>query len=167
MRGHRRIRYNQDAKGIGIERGRKQKNVKNMMKIGDYVVILLVVVLSITAFLAIPRLLTQEAEEQYIVVTMDGEEIHRFPMEDRGAPYFIDFPFEYGGKTYTGRLEVDDGAVRLHRLPEEIVPLSIHADMGWIRESYQMIVSLPVRMYISLEAQEDAEDHGDIDVFAF
>ncbi len=64
-------------------------------------------------------------------------------------------------------MEVEDGAVRLHRLPEEIVPLSIHADMGWISETYQMIISLPIRMYVSLEADEDPEDHPEIDIFAY
>jgi len=141
--------------------------LKKIMKPGDYFLILFVVVLSLSAFFAIPRLLTQEADEKTIVVTMDGEEIHRFPLEDRGEAYFIDFPFTYDGREYTGRLEVEDGAVRLHRLPEEIVPLSIHADMGWISETYQMIISLPIRMYISLEAQEDADEHPDIDVFAY
>ena len=137
------------------------------MKPGDYVLILMVVLLSLGAFLMIPRLLTQPEGEKTIVVTMDGEELHRFPMEDRGEPYYIDFPFTVGGEEYTGRLEVDGGAVRLHRLPEEVVPLAIHRDMGWISESYQMIIALPVRMYIKLEVDEDPEEHPEIDVFAY
>ena len=146
---------------------KEAKLLRKIMKPGDYILILMVVLLSIGAFLTIPRLLTQPEGEKTIVVNMDGEEIHRFPMENRGEPYYIDFPFTFGGEEYTGRLEVNDGAVRLHRLPEEIVPLPIHSDMGWISESYQMIISLPIRMYISLEVDEDPEDHPEIDVFAY
>ncbi|SDY63207.1 MULTISPECIES: NusG domain II-containing protein [Tindallia] len=138
-----------------------------IMKPGDYVLILFVVLASAGAFFAIPQLLTETADQKMIIVTMDGEEIHRFPLEDQEEAYFIDFPFNYQGEEYTGRLEVDEGAVRLHRLPEEIVPLSIHADMGWISETYQMIVSLPIRMYVSLEIEEGKKAHPDIDIFAY
>ena len=45
----------------------------------------------------------------------------------------------------------------LHRLPEDIVPLSIHKDMGWISESYQMIIALPVKMYVAIESDTPPE----------
>jgi hypothetical protein len=129
------------------------------MKPGDFVLIVLVVVLSIGTLFAIPALLGDASGSQKtIVVIMDGQEIHRFPLTETSETELIDFPINVGGEEYTATLEVLDGAVRLQRLPIEISPLSIHADIGWIREPYQMIVSLPIRMYITIEVTENGED---------
>ena len=54
-----------------------------------------------------------------------------------------------------------NGKVMLHRLPEDIVPLSIHEDMGWISKPYEMIVALPVEMTISIEGSSENEKEDD------
>ena len=131
----------------------------NPMKTGDFVLIVLVVMLSLGTLFAIPALMGDASDSQKtIVVIMDGQEIHRFPLIETSETELINFPINVGGEEYTATLEVLDGAVRLQRLPIEISPLSIHADIGWIREPYQMIVSLPIRMYITIEATENGED---------
>ncbi len=121
------------------------------MTTADKVLIVFIILLSVASIFAVPRLLTTPMEGKQIVVNIDGKVIHRFPLEETEESVFIDFPFEFGGKEYTGKLEVKDGKVRLLRLPDEILPLSIHADMGWISESYQMIVALPIKMFITVE----------------
>ncbi|SES83502.1 hypothetical protein SAMN05660297_00659 [Natronincola peptidivorans] len=128
----------------------------------DIALIVIVVILSIVSFFTIPTLLSTPSNGKEIVVNLDGQEIHRFPLVETDTSEFIDFPFEISGVTYTGRLEMLEGYVRLHRLPEAISPLSIHADMGWISEPYQMIISLPIRMVISIEAVEGEELEYDL-----
>ncbi|AOY75586.1 hypothetical protein BJL90_06575 [Clostridium formicaceticum] len=135
--------------------------VKIMTK-ADVVLIIMVFILSIVSIFTIPKLLTSGENGKMIVVYLDGEVIHRFPLEEHEESEFIEFPFTVNNVEYTGRLETKDGYVRLHRLPDEISPLSIHADMGWIREPYQMIVSLPIKMYIAIEETEEEELPFDI-----
>lgn len=118
---------------------------------GDIALIISIFILSIVSIFMIPKLVTAPTEGKEIVVVLDGKEIHRFPLEESPESEFIEFPFEIRGREYTGKLELKDGYVRLHRLSDEISPLSIHADMGWISEPYQMIVSLPIKMYITIE----------------
>lgn len=99
--------------------------------------------------------LTQPASsgEKIIIVEKDGEEIFRHPLKESMA-HDIAFPFIHNGKEFQGNLEMKDGAVKLHRLPEEIVPLSIHEDMGWISESYEVIVALPIKMVVRITTNE-------------
>ena len=138
------------------------------MRVGDIILIVLVALLSLGALFAIPVLLGEaNGDDKEIVVTMDGQEIHRFPMPQSSELELIEFPLEVGGSTYNAVMEVQDGAVRLRRLPDEISPLSIHADMGWIREPYQMIVSLPIRLYISLEYTDEDARTPEIDTIVY
>ena len=138
------------------------------IRVGDIILIVLVALLSVGALFAIPLLLGEaNGDGKEIVVTMDGQEIHRFLMPQSSELELIEFPLEVDGTTYTAVLETQDGAVRLRRLPDEISPLSIHADMGWIREPYQMIVSLPIRLYISLEYTDAEADLPDIDTIVY
>ena len=125
---------------------------------GDIALIISIVILSIFSIFMIPRFLTAPPGGKEIVVVLEGEEIHRFPLVESPETQFIEFPFEIRGMEYTGTLELKDGFVRLQRLPKNISPLSIHADMGWISESYQMIVSLPIRMYITIEDMTENEE---------
>lgn len=138
------------------------------MRVGDIILIVLVALLSLGALFAIPLVLGEaNGDGKEIVVTMDGQEIHRFPMPQSNELELIEFPLEVDGTTYTAVLEAQDGAVRLRRLPEAISPLSIHADIGWIREPYQMIVSLPIRLYISLEYTDADASPPDIDTVVY
>jgi len=128
----------------------------------DIVLIVLIFIISVTSIFAIPKFLTGNAEGKEIVINLDGTEIYRFPLEYTEESKFIEFPFTFNNEEYKGKLELLDGSVRLHRLSKDISPLSIHADMGWISESYQMIVSLPIKLYISIEEFEQTEQEVDI-----
>lgn len=138
------------------------------VKPGDMILILLVALVSVGVLFAIPLLLGEApGNGKIIVINMDGQEIHRIPMPETEELEFIEFSLEVSGEEYTATLEVLEGSVRLQRLPEEISPLSIHADMGWIREPYQMIVSLPIRLYITVEYIETPADLPDIDALVY
>mgnify|MGYP000926777012 CR=1 FL=1 len=133
-----------------------------IMTKADLVLIIIIFILSIASIFTIPKLLTANDNAKEIVVHLEGEVIHRFPLVETPESQFIEFPFEIRGTEYTGKLEVKEGYVRLHRLSEKISPLSIHADMGWIREPYEMIVSLPIKMYITVESTEKEDSQIDL-----
>ncbi|KAB3530899.1 NusG domain II-containing protein [Alkaliphilus serpentinus] len=135
------------------------------MTTGDKILIGAILIISIISLFTIPLLLNTSADGKHIVLNLDNEVIYRFPLTESSESEFIDFPFNFGGKEYIGKLEIKDGRVRLHRLSEEISPLSIHADMGWISETYQVIVSLPVKLYITIE--EDNPQQQEFDAISY
>lgn len=138
------------------------RKILKMMTLGDIILIILILVLSAGATLAIPWILAGGDGDSEVVVTLRGEDIHRFPLIESGQQE-IPFDFEVEGREYTGVLEMEDGAVRLQRLPEEILPLGIHRDMGWISRSYEVIVALPIQMTVTIERAE-TEVHDDYDI---
>ncbi len=138
------------------------KKIWKMMTRWDLILIILILLLSAAATFSIPWLLAGGEGEAEAVVTLRGEVIHRFPLIEDGHQE-IPFDFEVEGEQYTGVLEMEDGAVRLQRLPEEILPLGIHRDMGWIRREYEVIVALPIQMTVTIETSEP-ELPGDFDI---
>lgn len=133
-----------------------------LMTKADKILILVLILASISSIYAVPALLTEQLEGKFVVVSLDGAEIYRIPLEEHPESRFFEFDFEYGGEAYTGRLEMKDGRVMLHRLSEEISPLPIHTDMGWIKESYQMIICLPIKLLVTIEDYKQEEQRFDI-----
>lgn len=124
---------------------------------GDKIIILLVLIFnSIPLF--IPLIRAEDGmQDKKIMIRVDGELIREIPLKVDGKTRFEEFSFSVGDKEYHGKLETKDGKVRLQRLPKEITPKAIHADMGWISKEHQMIVALPVKLVITVEGEEDHE----------
>ncbi len=89
------------------------------------------------------------------VVTLGGAEIARFPLAEDEGESVQPFSFVYNAKEYTGQLLFAGARVRLLRLPEEISPLPIHANMGWISQPRQVIVCLPIELVVRIEEAGD------------
>lgn len=138
------------------------KNVFKIMTKADKILIIFILVFSIASIFAIPTLLSSAGTEKQVVVNIEGREVARFALTNTPDSEFKEIPFEISGKEYMAKFEMKDGKVMLHRLPEDIVPLSIHKEMGWISESYQMIVALPIKMYVTVEGATEADDMFDI-----
>ena len=118
-----------------------------LLKKGDIVIILIL----IFSFVLLNILKEDiQAQGQKIVVTQDNKVIGNYVLNNNPTSKYIDFDFSVDGKKYKGTLETKDSKVRLHRLPEEVVPKSIHEDMSWISDSSKIIVALPVKLVISI-----------------
>ncbi len=129
-----------------------------IMTRADKILVFLILVISITSIFAIPKLLTSADSEKQVVVNIAGEEVARFELINSPQSQFKEIPFQVNNKEYKARFEIKNGKIMLHRLPDDIVPLSIHKDMGWISESYQMIVALPIKMHVVIESTVGTED---------
>jgi hypothetical protein len=119
-----------------------------LLKKGDIVIILLILIFSF----ALLNILKEDiqAQGQKIVVTQDNKVIGNYVLNNNPTSKYINFDFSVEGKKYKGTLETKDSKVRLLRLPEEVVPKSIHEDMSWISDSSKIIVALPVKLVISI-----------------
>ncbi len=146
----------------------KGEDMFKIMTKADKILIFLILIGSIASIFAIPRLLTSANSAKQVVVNVAGEEIARFALTNTSESEFKDVPFRINEREYTARFEMKNGKVMLHRLPEDIVPLGIHRDMGWISEPYQMIVALPVKMYVAVESNVPSENRdSDIDIIIY
>lgn len=122
----------------------------------DIAIITFFILLSFTPSLFLRALYNEPVGQKDVVVTIAGEEVFRTPLLESGTGV-VSFPIVHEKGDFEGFLEMADGAVRLQRLPEEIVPLAIHADMGWIRHAYEGIIALPVKLYVSIESSETVD----------
>lgn len=119
-----------------------------LLKKGDIIIILLILIFSCTLLFFLKEDL--QAKGQKIVITQDNKVIGNYVLNNASTSKYIDFDFLVDGKKYKGTLETKDSKVRLLRLPEEVVPKSIHEDMSWISDSSKIIVALPVKLVISI-----------------
>ncbi|HZK56869.1 MAG TPA: NusG domain II-containing protein [Clostridia bacterium] len=131
-----------------------------IMTKADKILILFILISSIAGIFAVPKLLTNADSAKQVIVNVGGEEVARFALVNTPESEFKEIPFRVKEKEYIARFEMKNGKVMLHRLSEDIVPLGIHRDMGWIGESYQMIVALPVKMYVTIESDTVPEDEA-------
>lgn len=123
----------------------------NKMTRADIILVAIILALSLVGIL-FPALYSPEYDDIQLVVEQGGEEILRqdHPHQESGVQ---EIKFTWEGEEYTARLEHDGGRVRLQRLEQDIVPLPIHVDMGWIERPGEMIVALPVQMVVELEGE--------------
>lgn len=119
-----------------------------LLKKGDIVIILLILIFSFVLLNILKEDI--QAQGQKIVITQDNKVIGNYVLNNTSTSKYIDFDFFVDGKKYKGTLETKDSKVRLLRLPEEVVPKSIHEDMSWISDSSKIIVALPVKLVISI-----------------
>lgn len=119
-----------------------------LLKKGDIVIIVLILMFSVVPLYFFKEEITVQGQK--IVVTQDNKVIGNYVLNNSTTPKFIDFDFYVNEKKYKGTLETRASKVRLHRLPEDVVPKSIHEDMSWISDSSKIIVALPVRLVISI-----------------
>lgn len=137
-----------------------------IMTKADKILIFFILISSVAGIFAIPKLLTSANSAKQVVVSVAGEEIARFSLINTPESEFKEVPFKVNEKEYIARFEMKNGKVMLHRLPEDIVPLGIHRDMGWISESYQIIVALPVKMYVAIESDVPPENE-ELDIIVY
>lgn len=131
-----------------------------LLTLYDKILIAFIIILSLITIFLYPILMVKETSaDKYAVIKIDYKEIYRYELD--GSKRIEKFSFKVNGKDYTGRLEIDGDRVRLYRLSKEILPLSIHADTGWIDKSYQMIVALPIKLTVQIESLMSIEPEFD------
>ncbi|TJX67958.1 NusG domain II-containing protein [Soehngenia saccharolytica] len=135
------------------------KDINKILKLGDKIIIILIVVLSLSWIAYIP-VISDNLNQKVAVVKIKDEVIFKHEIDDN-KDEVVPFEFEVKGEKYTGYLEIKDGAVRLQRLPEEIVPLGIHNDMGFIKSEYEIIVALPISMTVTIENNQSENQEID------
>lgn len=127
-----------------------------ILKKGDILIIFIIIVLSLIPLIFVKNEFDKNTAR--IVVSQNSKIIGKYELNQDSNSKYIDFNFEIGGTTYKGTLETKKSMVRLLRLPEEVVPKSIHSDMSWISDDSKIIVALPAKLVVSIEnSNKDSE----------
>ncbi len=129
---------------------KSMKKKEKIMKIGDAIVIGLLLAVSLCLFLC--SLPSRSEEVGVAVVTVDGREYGRYSLDaDR------EITIEQNG--YTNIIEIKDGTVRMRSAD---CPDKSCVSQGSISHSGQVIVCLPARITVTLEGTT-----GQIDSIAY
>ncbi len=131
---------------------------------GDKILVLLILILSSLPLLSLRD--TMAGGNKQIIVNIDGQVRHKFDINEDNESKYYEFEVSKEEKSYLAKLETKEGKVRLLRLPEEVAPLSIHADTGWISKSHQMIVALPAKLIVTVE-DLSSESDDEIDIISY
>ena len=115
--------------------------MKTKFKIGDFIVILAIIFVSMSIFFVTGRNLTSENGEKYVVITVDGKEYERAPLENNDQ--IINVESNYG----TNVIKIENNSVRSI---EASCPDQVDVIQGAIYEPGEMIVCLPNRMIVEI-----------------
>ncbi|GAB6137014.1 NusG domain II-containing protein [Halanaerobaculum tunisiense] len=139
--------------------------LNQLMTLADKMLVLAVLLISILLIFLTPRIIAGETSgEKEVVVTLDQQEIARYELTDNQDLKKIPFNFTAEGDNYQGVLQMKEGQVQLERLSKDISPLPIHAEMGWISQPHEMIVSMPVKLTVKIESQKENSNDQQVDL---
>lgn len=144
---------------------KKLAKLSNILTLADKTAIISIVLCSLILIILTPHLVAGSQGNKDVVVTLENQEIYRYSLLNEQQLERVKFNFEVKGESYQGVLKMKNGKVKLERLSQDISPLPIHAEMGWISKPHQMIVCLPVKLTVTIES--DTRQNNNIDVRTF
>ncbi|SJZ69582.1 NusG domain II-containing protein [Selenihalanaerobacter shriftii] len=83
---------------------------------------------------------------EYIVIEYNDEIVHKIRLVS-GLEKKVTLPLSSG----KAEVVIDEGKVRMLEMPNEICPLGICSDTGWISNVGDMIVCMPNKIIITIE----------------
>ncbi len=90
---------------------------------------------------------------------MDNRLVERVPLSEITASRQISIALPKG----EARLEMEGGRVRMLPMKKEICPRGICSQMGWIGRPGEMIVCMPNKLVVRIEASREEVDQLDMD----
>ena len=143
----------------------KLAELNKLLTVADKTAIIAIILCSLVLIFVTPHFVAGARGNKDVVVTLADQEIYRYNLVTNQQLERVKFDFEFKGENYQGVLRIKNGKVKLERLSQDISPLPIHAEMGWISKPYQMIVCLPVKLTVTIES--DSSEPNNIDVRTF
>lgn len=134
------------------------KEIFKKLTLGDKILILSTLIISVISIILIPIFLMDNFDSKVAIVKVSNEVVAEIPINQNEEEEIHTFEFYVDNKKYEGSLVSKDGSVKLNRLPDEIVPLGIHQDMGWISSSYEILVALPIQLTVTIEEENNKSE---------
>jgi hypothetical protein len=112
---------------------------------GDKVLITLLIVIVASCFLLVKAPVKATGKEQ-VLVEVKNSEVIRFDLTYSEDSMLFPVELEHG----TAYVEMKEGRVRILRMSDDLCPLHICSDTGWISKPGQVIVCIPNRIVTSI-----------------
>ena len=125
---------------------------------GDKILIFTLIGVALSIF-SLQRISQTHLRQGRVFVEVDNKVVQRFMLREKTLPQEIPIPLPKG----EARLEMKGGRVRMLAMKREICPKGICSQMGWIGRPGEMIICMPNRLVVRIEASEGEVDELDID----
>ncbi len=98
----------------------------------------------------------EEGEDIKAVIELHGEVVDRVDLPPEGETKEVEVPLK--DVDYEAKVQLEHNRARVQEMPEDVCPLGICADTGWVSREGEAIVCVPNRLIIHLEGLEDDDD---------
>ncbi len=125
---------------------------------GDTILILTLIGVTLSIFF-LQRISQTHSRQRRVFIEVGNKVVRRFMLGEKPLPQEISIPLPKG----EARLEMKQGRVRMLAMKREICPKGICSQMGWIGSPGEMIICMPNRLVVGIEASGGEVDEPDMD----
>ncbi len=125
---------------------------------GDKILIFTLIGVALSIFF-LQRISQTHSSQGRVFVEVDNKVVQRFMLREKTLPQEIPIPLPKG----EARLEMKGGKVRMLAMKRKICPKGICSQMGWIGRPGEMIICMPNRLVVRIEASEGEVGELDMD----
>jgi hypothetical protein len=125
---------------------------------GDKILVLTLIGVTLSIFFLL-RISQTRSGQRRVFIEVDNRVVQRFMLKEKTLPQEIPIPLPKG----EARLKMQEGRVRMLAMKREICPKGICSQMGWIGRPGEMIICMPNRLVVGIEASEGEMDELDMD----
>jgi hypothetical protein len=125
---------------------------------GDKILILTLTGVAFSIFF-LQRAPQTHSGQRRVVVELDNRVIQPFMLREKALSQQISIPLPEG----EARLEIKGGRVRMLAMRREICPRGICSQEGWIGDPGEMIICMPNKLVVRIEALEGEVDEAHLD----
>lgn len=125
---------------------------------GDKILIFTLIGVALSIFF-LQRISQTHSGQRRVFVEVDNRVVQRFMLKEKTLPQEIPIPLPKG----EARLEMKGGKVRMLAMKRKICPKGICSQMGWIGRPGEMIICMPNRLVVRIEASEGEVDEPNMD----
>jgi hypothetical protein len=125
---------------------------------GDKVLIFALIGVTLSIFF-LQRASPTQSGQRRVVVELDNRVVRGFVLGQEAFLQEISIPLPEGD----ARLEIKRGKVRMLPMKREICPRGICSQMGWIGSPGEMIICMPNKLVVRVEASKRDVDETDMD----
>ncbi|MFQ5843058.1 MAG: NusG domain II-containing protein [Thermodesulfobacteriota bacterium] len=130
---------------------KEERTIKvfSLLTKGDKILILALIGLTFSIFFLQMTSQTHSGQRR-VFIEVDKRVVQRFMLREKAVPQEISISLPEG----EARLEMKGGRVRMLAMKREICPKGICSQMGWIGRPGQMIICMPNKLVVGIEASK-------------
>ena len=122
-----------------------RETVGTLLTTGDKILIVILLVLSLTSYLAIRAFFPHDSE-RIALIEVEGKEVMRLSLSPGIPPRKRHFSLKGGEAVF----DLSHGKIRLLPMDDKLCPKHICSKTGWIEKPWQMIICMPNKISVRI-----------------